>query len=242
MDYAYAPSTYWSLSIEEYFYLLWAPIVLRCSRSTIVRIAIAVCIVEMLIRWIDGTAMAYFSLLCRFDALLYGALLALLFDEWRRRGIPRWAASSFASVLFISCAGIALILYAIRPFIGREIRASVLFVVFGISLISIAFSALMGLVLLRSGGPSWLARTLRFRVLLFLGTISYTMYLVHVIAGAIVSKVAAATHRHLPEAILASLLTILIAYVSWHWLEKPLLRWKDRRFPNAPHPDEPTLS
>jgi peptidoglycan/LPS O-acetylase OafA/YrhL len=79
-------------------------------------------------------------------------------------------------------------------------------------------------------------------MLLFIGTISYTMYLVHVIAGAIVSKVAAATHTHLPEAIIASLLTILIAYVSWHWLEKPLLRWKDRRFPNAPHPAEPTLS
>lgn len=242
MEFPYAPPTYWSLSIEEYFYLLWAPIVLRCSRKTILWIAVAMCIVEPLIRWMDGTSMAYFSLLCRFDALLYGALLALLFDEWRRRGIPRWATSSFASVFFASCVLIGLILYAVRPFIGREIRVSVLFVVFGISLISIAFSAFMGLILLRAGGTSWLSRILRFKALLFIGTISYTMYLVHVIAGAIVSKLAAATHTHVPEAIVASLLTVLIAYLSWHWLEKPLLRWKDRRFPNAPHPAEPTLS
>ena len=89
----------------------------------------------------------------------------------------------------------------------------------------------MGLILLRSGGPWWLARILRIKMLLFIGTISYTMYLVHVIAGAIVSKVAAATHTHLPEAIIASLLTILIAYVSWHWLEKPLLRWEGSPLP-----------
>lgn len=242
MEYPYAPLTYWSLSIEEYFYLLWAPIVLRCSRRTILWIAIAMCILEPLIRWMDGTVLAYFSLLSRFDALLYGALLAILFDEWRRSGIPRWAASSLTFVFFAACGAIALILYAVRPFIGREIRASILFLVFGISLISIAFSSLMGLVLLRAGGPSWLARILRIRVLLFIGTISYTMYLVHVIAGTIVSKAAAATHTRLPEALIASLLTILIAYLSWHWLEKPLLRWKDRRFPNAPHPAEPALS
>ena len=88
MDYAYVPPTYWSLSIEEYFYLLWAPIVLRCSLRTILRIAVAVCILEMVIRWIVGTDMAYFSLPCRFDALLYGALLAILFDEWRRADPP----------------------------------------------------------------------------------------------------------------------------------------------------------
>ena len=242
MDYAYVPPTYWSLSIEEYFYLLWAPIVLRCSLRTILRIAAAVCILEMVIRWIVGTDMAYFSLPCRFDALLYGALLAILFDEWRRSGIPRWAASSFTSLFLVSCAGIGLILYAVRPILGREIRASVLFMVFGISLISIAFCALMGLLLLHAGGPWCLARILRIKVLLFIGTISYTMYLVHIIAGTIVSKVADATHAHLPEAVLAFLLTILMAYLSWHWLEKPLLRWKDRRFPNAPHPAEPTLS
>ena len=119
---------------------------------------------------------------------------------------------------------------------------AVLFLVFGISLISIAFSALMGLILLHAGGPSWFSRLLRLKPVLFIGTISYTMYLVHVIAGATVAKLAPATTSGLSQAIVASILTVLIAYLSWHWLEKRMLRWKDRRFPNTPHPAEPTLS
>jgi peptidoglycan/LPS O-acetylase OafA/YrhL len=95
---------------------------------------------------------------------------------------------------------------------------------------------------LRADTHSWPSRILRLKPLQFIGTISYTMYLIHMIVGAIVSKVAAATHTKLPEALIASILTILIAYLSWHWLEKPLLRWKDRRFPNTPHPAGPTLS
>jgi peptidoglycan/LPS O-acetylase OafA/YrhL len=245
MIYSDAPLTYWSLSIEEYFYLLWAPVVLRCSRRTIISIAVFVCLGEMLLRWLDGTPSAYFSLFCRFDALLYGAFVAILFERWGRRGVPQWASRFFTWIALISCAGLVVILFAVRPVLGREVRASVLFMVFGIPLISIVVSALIGLLLPLSGGTWWLARILRIRVLLFLGTISYTMYLVHIIAAATVLSVVGQMHWNFSDitvAVVSSILTILISYASWHSLEKPLLRWKDRRFPNAPHPAEPTLS
>jgi peptidoglycan/LPS O-acetylase OafA/YrhL len=241
---ASAPGTYWSLSIEEYFYLLWAPIVLRCSRRAILRIALGVCVAEMLLRWMAGYT-AYFSLLCRFDALLFGALLALLLEHWRHRGTPSWSGRSFAAIVTCSSVALAGILFAIRPILGREIRVSPLFLVVGLSLFSIAVAALIGLLLGRAGSSWWLGRLLRSRVLVFIGTISYTMYLVHILAGAAVHNLLALAALRLPpfvEAILATIFTILLAYASWHWLEKPLLRWKDRRFPNTPHPSEPTLS
>jgi peptidoglycan/LPS O-acetylase OafA/YrhL len=244
MTCASAPGTYWSLSIEEYFYLLWAPIVLRCSRRNILRIALAICVVEMLLRWMAGYT-AYFSLLSRFDALLFGALLALLFERWRHRGTPPWSGRFFAAIVACTSIAIAAILFAIRPILGREIRVSPLFLVVGLSLFSIGVAALIGLLLRNAGGNWWLGRLLRSRALVFIGTISYTMYLVHILAGAgIDSLFAVAGLRDAPvtEAMLSTLLTILISYASWHWLEKPLLRWKDRRFPNAPHPTEPVLS
>lgn len=241
---ANAPPTYWSLSIEEYFYLLWAPVVLRCSRRTILWVAIAVCLLELLVRWI-GPYYAYSSLFSRFDALLFGGLLAMLLERWRRKGMPSWAERFLLGVGSLSVIGIAGILYAVRPVVGREIRLSPLVVVFGLSLFSIGVTALIGMLLLRSGSNWWLARLLRSRALVFLGTISYTMYLVHVLAGAAIRNLATVTHSGwspLTQAVLATLLTVLIAYVSWHWLEKPLLRWKDRRFPGSPHPSEPALN
>jgi peptidoglycan/LPS O-acetylase OafA/YrhL len=241
---ANAPGTYWSLSIEEYFYLLWAPIVLRCSRRTILRIVLGVCAAEMFVRWMAGY-IAYFSLLSRFDALLYGALLALLLERWRDRGTPPWSGRFFAMIVTCSSAAIAGILCAIRPILGREIRVSPLFLVIGLSLFSIAVAGLVGLLLRNAGNSWWLGRLLRSRVLVFLGTISYTMYLAHISAGAAVHNLLTLAVLRIPpiiEAIFATILTILISYASWHWLEKPLLRWKDRRFPNAPHPPEPRLS
>lgn len=244
IEFATAPVTYWSLSIEEYFYLFWAPVVLRCSRKTILAIAIFVCALGMLLRWMDGTLMAYFNLFSRVDALLYGALLALLIEHWRRRNSPV-KQSLFIVVGTAACVGVASILFSIRPIIGREIRFSPLFLVLGLPLFSVAVAAFMGILLPRSGGDWWIARVLRSRVLVFIGTISYTMYLVHIIAGTIVRVLLKAAHWHMPDfgqAVVSTLLTILIAYLSWHWLEKPVLRWKDRRFPNSPHPAEPRLN
>jgi peptidoglycan/LPS O-acetylase OafA/YrhL len=199
----------------------------------------------MLLRWMAGYIFAYFSLLCRFDALLVGALLAMLLEHWRRRATPTWSVRFFVTVGALSAAGLATVLFAIRPVLGREIRLSILFLVVGLSLFSVGVAALIGLLLQKAGGNWWLARLLRSRVLVFIGTISYTMYLVHVIAGAAIQNLAVAVDRQwspFTQAILATLLTILLSYASWHFMEKPLLRWKDRRFPNSPHPAEPKLS
>jgi peptidoglycan/LPS O-acetylase OafA/YrhL len=245
MHLAEAPPTYWSLSIEEYFYLLWAPIVLRCSLRSITVIAGFVCLVEMLLRWVNGTMLAYFYLFCRFDALLYGAFLALLFDYWRRNGRPGWSAKLLGGIGVAGCAGIAAILFAVRPVLGRELRVSPLFLVLGLPLFSIVVAALIGLLLIHASDRWWLARLLRTRPLRFIGTISYTMYLVEILGGVVAVQILTALRWHgsaLWVAFAATGFTILIAYASWHWLEKPLLRWKDRRFPNSPHPPEPALN
>jgi peptidoglycan/LPS O-acetylase OafA/YrhL len=198
----------------------------------------------MFMRWMAGYT-GYFSLVCRFDALLCGALLALFLERCRRQGKPSWLGRVFGTILAPSSVTLAGILFAIRPVMGREIRISPLFLVIGLPLFSVTVTALIGLLLDRAGSAWLVGKLLRSRVLVFIGTISYTMYLVHIIAGAAVHRLFALARLRdalLAEAILSTLFTILISYASWHWVEKPLLGWKDRRFPNAPHPAEPTLS
>jgi peptidoglycan/LPS O-acetylase OafA/YrhL len=230
--------TYWSLSIEEYFYLLWAPIVLRCRPRTIVFTAAFVCIAESLLRWSYADHLAYYGLFFRFDALMYGAILAMLLRRWKPV-VPRIAARAFGLTLCASIAGLLLIFLLIGPILGYEIRQSPLMLAFGLPLISIASASLIGTLVFAADSSAWAARLMRSGPMQYVGTISYTMYLVHVLAAAIVYGVLAsiAPYIHhglrLWEAVLSSALTIAIARISWLYLERPLLRWKDKRFPAA---------
>lgn len=232
--------------MEEYFYLLWAPVVLRCSRSTVIGIGVAACVVSPLLRWYANDSMASLQIAFRLDALMYGAFLALLFHRWRTTSLPSWATTAFQATFAGSIAGLAGILVAIHPILNREVRSSPLFLSFGLSLISLATVALLGLLIVRAESDWWFARLMRTRPFQSVGTISYTMYLVHIVAASVVMRVAGLLHRGtealLLQAICSTILTVLVARASWHYFEKPLLRWKDRAFPNAPHPPEPALN
>ena len=233
------PFIFWSLSIEEYFYLLWAPVVLRLSRTAIVVLGITVCVLEAMLRWILATPNAYFGIGFRFDALLYGALLALLFERWSRSTPPRWSRPFFTGVLGGVTIGVAAMLYAVHPVLGRDPRASPLFLAFGLPLLSLGFSALIGLLILRSDQNWWFGKTLRTRPFQLVGTISYTMYLVHLVAASIIRYASGQRdpfRQTLLQAVLATALTVALAQASWVLLEKRLLRWKDTHFPTTTLP------
>jgi peptidoglycan/LPS O-acetylase OafA/YrhL len=240
-------ASYWSLSVEEYFYLLWAPVVLRCSRRAILTIGVFICLFAMAVRWSCGDIGAIVGVIYRFDALIYGAFLALLLERRRNSRLPAATRLVFYFLFFASVIGISWILFVLRPVVGYEIRQSPLFLVFGLPLISLATASSLGVIILRANSKWWLARLLRTGFMQFVGTISYTMYLVHMLAVLFISHMLRPFAHYIPrgylliEAFLSIILTIAAARLSWHYLEKPLLRWKDRHFPGT-KVAEPTLS
>ncbi len=231
--------TFWSLSVEEYFYLLWAPIVLRCSRRTIFWTGVLVCIVEAMLRFYYAAGGSYFSLFFRFDSLIYGAFLALLVERWKRSGVPSWAPRMLMALVAGSLMLLWGMLFCLRPVIGREIRDSPLILTFGLPVMCLGTAALLGLLIHRANTGWWLARFLRTGIMQFIGTISYTMYLTHALVAFFVlgafTRLAhvPAGHQLLTQALVSTVLTLGVARLSWHWVEKPLLRWKDRRFPGV---------
>ena len=232
-------STFWSLSVEEYFYVVWAPVVLRCTRQIIVGIGITVCLVELILRAYYPGFGAYFGVFFRLDTLIYGALLALLLERWKKTGIPARSFALFAGAGCAALVAVALILFRLRPFVGREIRSSPLMLALGLTFMSIAIASLLGLLILRANTQWAPARLLRLPALQYLGTISYTMYLTHMLVAFFVLyplarlAPAAPMGAFVAAAVLSSIMTVAVARASWHFLEKPLLRWKDRRFPGV---------
>jgi peptidoglycan/LPS O-acetylase OafA/YrhL len=240
-------AVYWSLSVEELFYLVWAPVILKGSRRTIVTFSIAPLLICPILRGIAHT-LAFeesYGFLFRFDSLAAGGCVALLLyaAEPRQiaaqlldRGLRAVAVSSFAGLVFLTW----------RCGVTREVevRSTLAFSVFGFTLLSIFCASLVGVCARLSMHQSRLSRALQFKPLVYVGTISYVMYLIHmpvyVCLQLAVLKMLGESNALVLDTnnwlllllgILTSICTIALAHLSWRFFETPLLRLKDRRFP-----------
>ena len=175
------PGIFWSLSAEELFYLIWAPIVLKGTKNFIVFCSVAPLIVCPILRGLTHTAdaMETFGFVTRFDSLSAGACLALLFLA-ARQGKVSIRTLERCSLIAAPVSALALFLLSCRCGLFRnvELRSTLAFSIFGYTLIAIICAAFVGLCVRWSG--SHRTRWLRIRPLIYLGAISYMMYLIHV--------------------------------------------------------------
>jgi peptidoglycan/LPS O-acetylase OafA/YrhL len=227
----------WSLSIEEWFYILWAPLVLRLPRRVLGPICLAVCVAALLIRWFGFLGFyTYFDFLSRIDMLLYGALLALWMEH--RKTLSPTAQRRGDRVLLVAtgiCGALLLsILFAIRPVLGREVRDSITFTVFGLPLLGFCLSGMLSYVMRNAGSERFLNLFLRLRPLVVVGTVSYTLYLVHVpfyfLAHQAFDLMGIDTMPFgtaLPISVISGALSLVVAQLSFKFFETPILKYKD---------------
>jgi peptidoglycan/LPS O-acetylase OafA/YrhL len=234
-EFHYGKAVFWSLSVEELFYLLWAPVILKGSRRLILGFCLVPLVLCPVLRALNHTAefLELFSFPCRFDALAAGGCVALLFAAVREgRLAQRYLDHGLRLALVLTSAPLILLIRRCGALRGVEIRSTVSFSVLGYSLLALFCAAIVGSCA-RWSGTSW-TRFLRFQPFLKLGTISYMAYLIHIptftAAGLLLSKFGAGTWRPLLQGGIALAATIGIAALSWKYFESPILALKDRRF------------
>jgi peptidoglycan/LPS O-acetylase OafA/YrhL len=174
---------FWSLAVEEQFYLVWPAIIyiLANYRSRILLCMIlppAAIIIRIAIFFFhpgDGTAVnILFNTLCRMDAFAIGALLCEIHHAKIR--IPQWVITV---ALFFSVAALTLSGF----FFHNMAPNNPFFSTLGTTCTAI----LCGCLLQRSlaspvatgRGSFTIARVLNLRVLRFFGRISYGLYIIH---------------------------------------------------------------
>ncbi len=228
----------WSLSIEELFYLLWAPVVLKCSLRKIATVGIGAVVLCPLLRILDHRAdyPEYFQFFTRFDTLMIGCLLAVLMAGYGHR--PEYRSRLLTGL--ISLGAVSAVLLALLSILAgilrhMEIRSALIFSGFGYSFLGSFFGAVIGLCVLYAQSGVWWARLLRSKPLVYIGTVSYMMYLIHTPVFVTVYKVVANLGH--PEGtmiptlrlgLLAFMATLLISGLSWRFFEQPILRLKKR--------------
>ena len=219
----------WTLALEEQFYLVWPLAVVLLGRRGVLRVALPLVGLATFLR---ARGVFQHLLLTRCDGLVMGAVLAaLLVDEARalrhrtalRRGcLGAWLAGACTRITMVQLLPTAFTL-GVGTHWPRTVTALI------VTSQCLAYTGFIGLVVL-SSGAWWLAPLRRAR-LRYLGTISYGIYVYHpLVMGLALSfqtQVLGWKNNWQLDAVKFGL-ALAAAALSWHLLEAPILKLKDR--------------
>jgi peptidoglycan/LPS O-acetylase OafA/YrhL len=230
---------FWSLAVEEQFYLVWPLVVYAFGRVALLRISVLCFAGALALRfavplWLDPLA-NYVLMPTRMDAFAAGAAVALLM---RAPGGLRRLGAWPKIVLFVALAILAA-LYQWKK--GLKVHEPLVHT-YGFSLIALAVAALIAVALTAREG-SWLRRALSCAALTTLGKYSYALYVFHQPVLAILRDHGLGSGMlprlwgsQLPGLLafgaIGFALSMLCALLSWRLIEAPFLRLK-RRLPTA---------
>ena len=208
----------WSISIEEQFYLLWPLAVRKCSRRTMAWIAVSLLILSNCARIlfvklaVPPHAIEY-NTLARLDPIALGILLALVLGY----KVPR-ISTPLRIALFLAGAATWIVVARYWELSGYLTPARG--VPLGRPAVALASIAMLIAVLGIRGG-------LNNPVLIYLGKISYGLYVIHEF-GLLVALKLNHDRANALTVIAGLLITILLAAISYRWLETPFLSLKKR--------------
>jgi peptidoglycan/LPS O-acetylase OafA/YrhL len=201
----------WSLAVEELFYLVWPFFVRFLSAERLQLLAWAVLLISPPLRMFFLTRhwLIYSNPFCRLDGMMAGALLAILIRK-----------SGFASLRFVKPAWIVL-LFAV-PLAIATAAYGLMWLAFSMAVL--ASGSFVYLALFSTN--TWLRALLTNRFLMFSGTISYGLYLLHKIPDDVFKRL----HWKEAHPVAGFWMVVVISYplaiASWNFLEKPFLGLK----------------
>jgi peptidoglycan/LPS O-acetylase OafA/YrhL len=226
---------FWSLAVEEQFYLVWPLIFWRLPPRRLLTACIAIAAGALLLRCILVAARAdwytlYVNTLCRMDALALGAVgaCALRIPEMRRQVLgAQWGIGEFALALFLSGA-------ALTHLYDRERWPCQ---TFGYSLLAICSAAFVTVVAGFPRGRSpvgVVVALLSWRPLRSCGKYSYAMYVFHNLLHKLIGEPwLLTTFGRQPPVQFAFLYALAVfaasyalAFCSYHALEQHFLKLK----------------
>jgi peptidoglycan/LPS O-acetylase OafA/YrhL len=208
----------WSLAVEEQFYIFWPFVVLLLPERMLAFVAAALIVLVPVLRaiatpWFATYWPIYYLTPFRMDLLAAGALLAVLV----RRDRDALEPFKTPAVIFF-CAALATLawLHLHYPrFRGTNTPLS------NALLYSISLVLCTSLVVIALQSKGFVRRVLSHPVLVYIGTISYTIYLIHL---TFLYAVWPLGHGRYASAALALALTLAYASASWFLFEKRLTR------------------
>jgi peptidoglycan/LPS O-acetylase OafA/YrhL len=237
-------SPFWSLAIEEQFYLFWPLVVFSLSAKWILRVSVLLVIFSFLIRIVavvllptpEAQPFCYFSTISRFDGLATGAIIAVIIrkDTWMRRmeglsGKYFWCFAVATAITF----GTQLLFHTML-FLNT----------IGATTLAFTFGGVIFIAVTRTQDH----RVVRFfsnRQLRYVGQISYGLYIFHFPVMILLAAWWQGLHlwafriplvRQLGFVAVSGGVTLVGAMLSWYLFESRILELKKHFVAIPPDP------
>jgi peptidoglycan/LPS O-acetylase OafA/YrhL len=223
---------FWSLAIEEQFYVVWPAVVYFSSPKRLVLICLLIVIASPIFRLImadKGFDLAYVLTFSRMDALAIGGLIAIMTLSSKGLELLKrimWPALIITFLLLGSL------------FIWKKSLAMEDYHTFtlGLSVIAVFFGALISFAILMPSHRG-LGRIFSSKPLRFFGKYSYALYVFHHLVaiylpkfGFSIKSIPTLGGSDLPGflifSLVATVLSSLLALASWHLWEVHFLKFK----------------
>lgn len=227
---------FWSLCVEEQFYLFWPWVVFyvrdRKKLMTICAAAVVICLClriggeHLLPKYMLDQEVLYRWTPFRVDALLLGGWLALA-----ERGPVRRRLFQMAKPCFALLSGIAIVWLVRNQFVHRGATAYVYppwTHTWALTYLDLWAASLI-VYAIQPG--TWSFRLFDLRPLRWVGRISYGAYVFHDIFHEQIEKLCYLAGVHHLERTCAAVglaITLLLSWASFRWFEAPFIRLKDR--------------
>ena len=207
---------FWSLTVEEQFYLLWPPLVVVLGFEKSFTAAVAFLFLAQFGRiaiWLVPAWAATVGLLRGPQAIVVGCILAMSWERMRAR--KTLFASSFFSIFLLLASTLQLYFWRIHSL--RRVPLPVM-------------SLLIGLWIFHcvEKPDNIIGKILNSRLLSAIGVLSYSLY----VWQEMFLIYSPGTKTEIPWNLMA---TLGVAIISYHLVERPFLRLKSRFAPSDPH-------
>ncbi len=224
---------FWSLAVEEQFYLIWPFIILFIRKPKFLFAVMAIILVSVItsriILWnIHIESIHYFSLytFTRFDGICIGCMLALL--QYMNADFLK----QYTAPILFSLSGLNFLFYFVNRYHAFTFPY---FAMIGYTTFAIMFAILVHEAVKQESKIIYYI--FNFLPLRFLGQISYGLYIFHWPVYLFLfpkfnkffteNTTLNLFFTHLFSAITATVIGILISIVSYYGMERRILKWKE---------------
>jgi peptidoglycan/LPS O-acetylase OafA/YrhL len=223
----------WSLAIEEQFYLVWPLVVYYLNSKKLAFLSVILILSSLIIRvglfsyngnLFDYSEFFYHATFTRFDSLILGALIAVAFESDRWKEILK----RISAPVFLIAIGLVGYLVYLRP--DSPLWDNPPMYTYGFTFLALGAGGLI-VILTTSTNSNPIRRLFRSSILSFFGKYSYAIYIFHrlpiqLLEDSFKKNQLTGFPFWLLFNVLAVVVPVIMALISWNLLENPILNLK----------------